>query len=89
MRNDPASLSTGILAEALPDHRLFYLDYEGPVTGGRGTVIQWDSGIFEWRLNQMAICEVDVTGRLWRGIVRLEQVHETSWTVSQIAPSHP
>jgi hypothetical protein len=25
-------------ARSLPDHRLAYLDYEGPVSGGRGTV---------------------------------------------------
>jgi hypothetical protein len=34
-------------AEALPDHRRAYLDYEGPVSGGRGTVQRWDAGEFE------------------------------------------
>lgn len=33
-----------IAAEALADHRLAYLDYEGPVSGGRGTVVRWDQG---------------------------------------------
>jgi hypothetical protein len=33
-----------IPAESIPDHRPFYLDYEGPVSGGRGTVRQWDAG---------------------------------------------
>lgn len=32
---------------ALPDHRLLYLDYEGPVSGGRGTVKCWDCGEYE------------------------------------------
>ena len=32
--------------ERLPDHRLAYLDYEGPVSGGRGTVKQWDRGTY-------------------------------------------
>ncbi|REK10895.1 MAG: hypothetical protein DWQ37_15765 [Planctomycetota bacterium] len=31
-------------AEQLPDHRPAYLTYEGPVSGGRGTVTQWDRG---------------------------------------------
>lgn len=31
-------------AEPLPDHRPVYLDYEGPVSGGRGTVQRWDWG---------------------------------------------
>jgi DNA polymerase ligase (LigD)-like protein len=35
-----------IAAEQLPDHRLGYLDYEGPVSGDRGSVSRWDSGQF-------------------------------------------
>jgi hypothetical protein len=31
-------------AEPLPDHRVAYLDYEGPVSGGRGEVSRWDHG---------------------------------------------
>lgn len=34
-------------AESLPDHRLEYLDYEGPISRGRGTVKRWDAGLFE------------------------------------------
>jgi hypothetical protein len=34
-------------ATALPVHRLQYLDYEGPVSGGRGEVHRWDSGTYE------------------------------------------
>ena len=30
----------------LPDHRMVYLDYEGPISGGRGEVHRWDSGQF-------------------------------------------
>jgi hypothetical protein len=36
-----------IAAEQLPDHRLIYLDYEGPISGNRGTVTRWDAGRFE------------------------------------------
>ncbi|MFM7058320.1 MAG: hypothetical protein ACKO2P_15495 [Planctomycetota bacterium] len=36
-----------IAAQALPDHRLVYLDYEGPVSGGRGRVEQVDGG--DWQ----------------------------------------
>ncbi len=31
-------------AKALPDHRLEYLEYEGPVSSGRGAVSRWDQG---------------------------------------------
>lgn len=35
-------------AEPAADHRLFYLDYEGPVSGNRGVVTRWDAGEFDW-----------------------------------------
>jgi hypothetical protein len=34
-------------AEQLADHRLAYLDYEGPVSGNRGHVTRWDQGSYE------------------------------------------
>jgi hypothetical protein len=37
-----------VQGELLRDHRLAYLDYEGPVSGGRGTVRRWDAGECEW-----------------------------------------
>ena len=35
---------TWIPAEKLPDHRLLYLDYEGPVSNHRGTVSRFSTG---------------------------------------------
>lgn len=37
-------------ARALADHRLHYLEYEGEISGGRGSVHRWDSGSYEPRL---------------------------------------
>ena len=34
-------------ATALPDHRIQYLDYEGPVSRNRGTVNRFDRGSYE------------------------------------------
>ncbi len=34
-------------AERLDDHRIAYLDYEGPVSGGRGSVSRWDRGVYD------------------------------------------
>jgi len=44
----PQSPQDGVemVCEALPDHRQGYLDYEGPVSGGRGTVTRWDWGTY-------------------------------------------
>jgi hypothetical protein len=36
-----------LLAEQLSEHRLAYLEYEGPVSGNRGTVTRWDYGEYE------------------------------------------
>jgi hypothetical protein len=37
-----------INAVLIADHRLDYLDYEGPVSGNRGNVKRWDGGELEW-----------------------------------------
>jgi hypothetical protein len=42
----PPSPSEAIECDALADHRLVYLDYEGPISGDRGTVARWDTGTF-------------------------------------------
>jgi hypothetical protein len=34
-------------ADALADHRLEYLTYEGPVSGERGSVTRWDAGTYQ------------------------------------------
>jgi hypothetical protein len=45
--------------QSLADHRLTYLDYEGPISGERGAVARWDCGTYvlkkqtdeEWALD--------------------------------------
>lgn len=44
--SDQPSGSESCRAEALADHRLEYLTYEGPVSGGRGEVARWDLGTY-------------------------------------------
>ncbi len=41
------SPGVSIPAEKSFDHRLMYLDYEGPIGGGRGAVTRWDAGSYE------------------------------------------
>src|ERR1700704_2199195 len=43
----PAEKGERIDAVPVGDHRAFYLDYEGPVSGGRGQVTTWDKGTYE------------------------------------------
>ena len=45
LEEQPA-LGRAIRAEAIANHRLLYLDFEGPVSGGRGSVRRLDGGIY-------------------------------------------
>ncbi|MFQ5731082.1 MAG: DNA polymerase ligase N-terminal domain-containing protein [Planctomycetaceae bacterium] len=63
-----------IAAEPLPDHRPVYLDYEGPVSGGRGEVKRWDAGEFAWTEGTSDQCTVTLTGRKLAGQACLRRV---------------
>ncbi len=41
---DPLAGGGAVAAERIPDHRPLYLDYEGPIPGGRGEVRRVDRG---------------------------------------------
>ena len=43
----PPEAGEEMTCDALPDHRLEYLDYEGPVSGDRGSVSRWDHGEYQ------------------------------------------
>jgi hypothetical protein len=65
------TVGISIDAESLPDHRLLYLDFEGPLSGDRGTVTAWDRG--EYRLLHEAADEfqIHLAGEKLRGRVNL------------------
>jgi hypothetical protein len=46
LANEPGPGATSCRAERLPDHRPLYLNYEGEVSGGRGTVTRMDAGVY-------------------------------------------
>lgn len=56
-------------AEPTARHRTLYLDYQGPVSGHRGTVTRWDVGRFEWieRTDRMLAVRIEgakIVGRI-------------------------
>lgn len=65
--------STEQIADELPDHRLAYLDYEGPVSGDRGHVTRWDTGEFRWKLDEPETAIVELSGQLLRGVATLSR----------------
>lgn len=59
----------------LPDHRVIYLDYEGAISDGRGSVSRLASGTLEWlqstdgalrvRLNPLGVLSAERAGPAW------------------------
>ena len=56
----------------LPDHRLDYLDYEGPVSKGRGNVSRVDSGTFEWLVKTGKQWSLLFNGKLCHGLLTFQ-----------------
>ena len=45
----PEAWEHAVVVEKLPDHRLVYLDYQGPVSGNRGSVSRVLDGTIQWQ----------------------------------------
>jgi DNA polymerase Ligase (LigD) len=71
------SLETASIIWPNTPHRRHYLDYEGVVSGGRGRVIRWDSGEFDWHehLRTARFC-----GRKLAGLFTWQQDAIGNWT---------
>jgi hypothetical protein len=69
----PVEKGEKIKATPVGDHRVFYLDYEGPVSGGRGSVKVWDRGEYESLSSDVGSeFRVAVSGRRLHGVAVLE-----------------
>ena len=83
----PPSVGASVPAEASGDHRLLYLDYQGPVSGGRGSVSRWDAGTYEGLSESEGEIEFRLEGRRIGGKCRLVQDEEGRWRFSLTAAS--
>jgi hypothetical protein len=72
-----------ISADQLPDHRLAYLEYEGPISGGRGAVRRWDRGACEWLEVSDLRIRIRVAGEKLVGVITLgrEAPSDQRWTM--------
>ncbi len=68
------------VATQLADHRLAYLTYEGPISGGRGHVSRWDAGTCHWREDAPERVILDVRGTHLEGRVTLQAVDPPAWS---------
>jgi len=62
--------------EPLPDHRLAYLEYEGPISGDRGHVTRRESGTCEVLCRDDARTVVRVYAAQLRGTIKIETAPE-------------
>ena len=80
-RLDREADAGGIIdAPPLADHRLAYLDYEGPVSGGRGSVARWDHGGYRILAESTRIVEVMLQGNRLKGRAVLALRHPGGWS---------
>lgn len=68
-----------LAAEPLPDHRRLYLDYEGPVSDGRGTVRRWDAGTFDVEAETDGRLVLRLRGGRGEGQAVLERTEAGDW----------
>jgi hypothetical protein len=69
-------------AQELPDHRLAYLDYEGPVSDDRGHVTRSDRGQYRVVDGAADRLVVDLLGEKLQARVTLERRRDHFWRVS-------
>ncbi len=75
-------------ARALPDHRLAYLEYEGPISGDRGEVRRIAQGTYvrlEWSDERIV---VDLQGDQLRGRLMLSRDGGNAWSLRLSAPGN-
>jgi|SRR6516162_9422757 hypothetical protein len=78
-----------ISAEKIFDHRLMYLDYEGPISGDRGSVTRWDAGsyeIVEEKSGARSMRDpidrvIQLDGKRLRGVLEMMCREGSNWTL--------
>jgi DNA polymerase Ligase (LigD) len=86
LANEPR-VGEAIAADELPRHRLAYLDYEGPVSRGRGVVTRFDRGTFEVVTESEDELAVDLQGELLHGRLQLKHNAANQRWVAWFMPS--
>ncbi len=86
---NPAELTIGEAAEAkaLPDHRLAYLSYEGPVSQDRGRVERIEQGRYTTQTDEPTRRVVELAGQALAGSFELVEEADGPgrWRLTRIA----
>jgi DNA polymerase ligase (LigD)-like protein len=67
-----------IACEQLADHRLAYLDYEGPIAGGRGAVTRHESGDYDIEAETSEMIVLRLYGQRLAGTLTLKRLSAES-----------
>jgi hypothetical protein len=80
--DEPPQHGQEVPCTALGDHRLAYLDYEGPVSDDRGIVFRWDAGDYVTIEQTPTAWIVETRGQWLRGRVTLRVTDDAPerWT---------
>jgi hypothetical protein len=68
-----------IPATPIGDHRRLYLDYEGPLSGNRGSVTRWDGGTYDEIERTAERLTVKLRGERIAGRALLERIENWQW----------
>ncbi len=75
-----------VACERMADHRLAYLDYEGPISGDRGEVTRVDQGaciVIEWNDSRVDVV-VEGTRLVGRFRMTKAQDDDQSWSLMRL-----
>jgi hypothetical protein len=81
--------NTVLSARKLPDHRRQYLDYQGPISQGRGEVTRLDKGTCEVVSHDPQRWEVLFKGGVLRGRFELSLEEGHQWNCRLLEPMLP
>jgi hypothetical protein len=78
----PPQLGKTLTAQLSFDHRIIYLDYEGPVSGNRGTVVRFDKGSFTWNKEDEDHVRIELRGQVLNGTLDLVREADDRWQMA-------
>jgi hypothetical protein len=78
----PPQVGRSVAAQLSFDHRLIYLDYEGPISGDRGSVLRWDGGNFIWKIDSEKRIAIEVTGDKCVGSIEIIRLSQDQWELT-------
>ena len=78
------ALTSPLPCRRIGDHRRLYLDYEGPISGDRGSVRQHDRGRCKLIAQSPEQWRVDFAGRILTGSYELSRGSKDTWCIRTI-----